>query len=57
MITITQTCDRCGATRELRIGHYGQPRSVRDAGRKNGWREVREDRHLCDACIKGALDG
>lgn len=57
VITVTQTCDSCGKTRDLaeerndRVGPLDIP-SV--AGTK-GWREVRTGRHLCSTCIDGIL--
>lgn len=46
MITITQTCNACGKSRQLRSTN-----EVRLAG----WREIDPDVHLCTDCIKRAL--
>ena len=46
MITITQTCDGCGATRELAgLSHADNA----------GWRSVSGLKHLCAECINKAL--
>jgi len=45
-ITITQTCDGCGATRELKSTGQAD---------YEGWRLVTGLRHLCSVCIRKAL--
>lgn len=57
-VIITQYCDGdgCDALREIpaiSLKGHGAPPSYKLA--EDGWREVREDRHLCPACIRKAL--
>jgi hypothetical protein len=54
-VTVSQTCDGCGSSRELRAGYRGQSRTFGAAAEVGGWREVRLGAHLCPACIAKAL--
>lgn len=45
-ISIVQSCDGCGASRELKDTSQG------DHG---GWRQVTGLKHLCAACIRKAV--
>lgn len=51
-IEITQTCNRCRESRELRFGYRGQPEDLEEAMLQGGWREVATDTHLCAPCIR-----
>lgn len=54
-ITITQTCDGCGSSRELGVGYHGQRSTIKAAADQGGWRAVQEFKHLCAACIAKAV--
>jgi hypothetical protein len=54
-VTITQTCDRCGATRDLNVGYRGGLDTIKQAALGGGWRDVQEFKHLCADCINAVL--
>lgn len=51
MITVTQKCDVCRKERPLVLKRYGSSRQLAEAAEEGGWREVRDDKHLCKDCI------
>lgn len=54
-ITVTQTCDRCGAKRDLNVGYHGGRSTIKQAALVGGWRDVQEFKHLCADCIRRVL--
>lgn len=56
-IEVKQTCNGCGAERELEIYTQMGEQTVANAAEKNGWREPRKGKHLCPPCIDKALEG
>lgn len=54
-ILVTQTCDRCNTSRQLRAGYNGQASNFHQAALVGGWREVEIGKHLCADCIKAVL--
>ena len=51
MIEIKQTCDVCKKSRTVELSKHGSTRELVQAARSDGWREVRENAHLCKNCI------
>lgn len=52
MITINQECDSCKSKRELSIGLVaGIHVDLGEAVESDGWRTVRQNKHLCKKCI------
>lgn len=56
-IEAKQICDGCGAERELLLRNVNGPVDIQYAAKTQGWREPRQDQHLCPACIDKALEG
>jgi hypothetical protein len=56
-VIITQYCDGdgCDASREIPAISLKNARPPSYKLAEGGWREVREGRHLCPACIRKAL--
>lgn len=55
MITVTQKCDVCKTERQLVLKRHGSTRQLIEAAEEGGWREVRENAHLCKDCINGLV--
>lgn len=56
MIVVKQVCDGCDESRDLDLRTLGgEPRSIEEAARTKGWREVRTNRHLCSGCIEDTI--
>lgn len=51
MIVITQTCDSCLEKRTLELRGPNGPKDLEQAARSEGWRDVRDNKHLCKTCI------
>lgn len=49
MIQIIQTCDVCEKKRNLDLSYHA---TITSAAMVAGWREVRDNRHMCNNCIR-----
>lgn len=56
-VVAKQICDGCGTERELELRNAHGPVDISNATKAGGWREPRQDKHLCPACIDKALAG
>lgn len=54
-IAVEQTCDRCGANRELAMEINGTHYTIEEAARRGGWAVLPGLKHLCARCVKGVL--
>lgn len=54
-IEIRQCCNACGLIRVLRFMPADRFQTVSGAGESDGWKEVEENKHMCDRCIKKAI--
>lgn len=57
MVEIKQTCDSCNVTRELTLGLIaGVSVELGEAAESDGWRTVRQNKHLCKKCINDLVN-
>jgi hypothetical protein len=55
-VKITQMCDNCGRDRSLDgLGKIGNTQTLEELENSEGWRKVRENKHLCKVCINGLV--
>lgn len=54
-IEVKQICDGCGFERVLELRNAHGPIDIGNASKSGGWREPRQDKHLCSPCIDRAL--
>lgn len=59
MITVIQTCDRCGTKRGIAVtGAYGPEVSLKHLVTNGGWVVIdgrKDGKHLCSDCVERAL--
>lgn len=54
-IEIRQCCNSCGLIRVIPVEFKNRFNTVTNAGNSDGWREVEDNKHLCNHCIKRAI--
>lgn len=50
-VQITQTCNGCNKNRTIQLEGYDNETTLKKRCENNGWREVKNDKHLCAQCI------
>lgn len=59
LLTVYQTCDGCGTARQFDVAHSVSAITTEQLAKmpiREGWREVKTNKHLCRDCIQKALE-
>lgn len=50
-----QVCDGCEKSREIVVESLKSGVDLEELAKREGWREVRTNKHICPSCISKAL--